>query len=177
MSPSAKASWELGVGMFVVGARLAKSRAMRVRRGRLETGAVESTSVTSAGILEMIRTEPVGNALEMGLHCRYVVEVDRIPCGHVTALLDDGTDSAVVVPKIDEGHRNIIVPELLMMLAVCLRARNPWLRRLSIALHPNDASMIHALRLNGFHLEGEVPGYVDDERGTRRELWTIMLDH
>lgn len=176
MSSSARASWELGVGMFVVGARFAKSRALRLRRIRLQTGAVESTSVTSAGILEMIRAEPVGNALEMGMHCRYSVEVDRIPCGHVTALLDAGTDSAVVVPEIDNGHSNIIVPELLVMLADCLRARNPWLRRLSIALHPNDVSWVHALRLNDFHLEGEVPGYVDDERGTRREFWTIMLD-
>lgn len=173
---------ELGVGLLVVGARVARSRVRSARRTSTSERVVEASIVTAAGVLALTRADnerryrpqkPAGH-----LH-KYSITVDDVECGHVTALLDRGTDSAVIVPALergDKGDSDDLVPGVMEATIMCLASRDPWVRRVSIALRSEDTAVARALRLRGFDCEGLVPGYVEDEPGTRRRFWTTMVD-
>ncbi|RRQ29118.1 hypothetical protein DK926_04295 [Rhodococcus sp. Eu-32] len=179
MPPSAKGTLELGFGLLQIGVRLAKARIRQARRPSVHFGAVEAEAVTTAGVLELVRTPPERHAAgrgHIGPHYRYSVEVDTVPVGFVIALLDHGTASATIVSTIDTDDYDVVAPEAVGALVDSIRHSDPWLRRASIAVHPDDIGLSRALRLRGFACEGDVPGYVDDVMGTRRHLWTAMLD-
>lgn len=178
MSPSPKASIELGFGIFVVGVRYVRSRFRRVRR-RVATGTIEWSTTTPAGLVQLSRADDEhrnGVPVHAGHQYRFAVSLNGSHSGHVTALLDHGTDSAVVVPGLNANRSDDLLPDVLTALISHLAPLNPWLRRVSIALHPDEIKLARSLRLNGFDCEGDVPGYVQDEPGTRRQFWTTMID-
>jgi hypothetical protein len=179
MPPSAKGSLELGFGLLQIGVRFAKARFRRARRPVVHFGAVEAEAVTTAGVLGLVRTPPERHSAgrgHIGPHYRYSVELDTVPVGFVIALLDHGTASATLVSAIDTVDYDVVATEAIGTLVESIRHTDPWLRRASIAVHPDDVALSRALRLRGFVCEGDVPGYVDDVAGTRRHLWTAMLD-
>lgn len=164
--------------MLQVGVRYAKFQIRQARRPAVQFGVVEATAVTTDGLLELVRTAPERRAAgrgHIGPHYRYSIVVDKVPVGFVTALLDHGTSSAVVVLALDTVDSDVVASEAVGAVLGSLAGTDPWLRRASIAVHPDDAALARALRLRGFVSEGEVPGYVQDAPGTKRDLWTTML--
>ncbi len=164
--------------MIQVGVRLAKAQLRRIRRPTVQFGSVEATAITTDGVIELIRVAPERHNSgrgHVGPQYRFAVEVEHERAGFVTALLDHGTASAVVLLAVDGVDSDVVRSEAVSAALNSLEKSNPWLRRASIALHPEDTVLSRSLRLRGFDCEGEVPGYLEDEPGTRRQLWTIML--
>lgn len=177
MALPAKDCAKLVGGLAVVGVRRAKRR-IRAVLFRTPTVDEPAHSVhTTAGTLRLtsVPLERGGPArAHTDVHYRYAVDLDEVRQGYISAQLDRGTASAMVVTSIDgpgpEFHADTVSTAVDL-----LRRREAWLRRASIALRPADTILACALRLRGFDCEGEVPGYVDDEHGSRRRLWTLLL--